>query len=146
MELLFHFEDVDPFFVNKPLVVSAMQRIITDYGFDCGALSIVFCSDDFILNTNRDYLNHDYYTDIITFDYSENKIISGDLIVSVDTVKSNALLYEVDYLDELFRVCIHGVLHLVGLVDKTETEVSLMREREVFYLGCLTNPFVSRET
>lgn len=145
MELLLHFEGVDPFFVNEDLVASVFERIISDYGFISGALSVVFCSDEFILQTNRDYLNHDYYTDIITFDYTEHNVISGDMIVSVDTVKSNAVLYSVDFLTELLRVCIHGVLHLVGLKDKTEPESVLMREQESFYLSSSVNPFVPRE-
>lgn len=100
-----------------------------------GDVVIVLCSDDYILKTNREFLQHDYFTDIITFDYSEGEIISGDLVISLDTVRSNAHEYGVDENDELMRVVIHGIMHLCGYGDKSEQEAKIMREKEDFYLA-----------
>lgn len=146
MECLVHFEDVEPFYVDGDSLRASVQRIVGDYAFQLGDLSVVFCSEEYILKTNQEFLNHDYYTDIITFDYSVADVVSGDLVISVDTVSSNALQYNADFFDELFRVCIHGLLHLVGLGDKTDSESVVMREKEALYLSLLDNPFVSRET
>jgi rRNA maturation RNase YbeY len=146
MDLVIQFEDIQPFAVDEALVALVYDRIASDYDFSIGDISVVFCCDAYILNINRTYLDHDYYTDIITFDYSEGEVLSGDLIVSVDTVASNARKYDVSYSEELFRVLIHGFLHLVGLSDKDEQDVLLMRERESFYINSCLNPFVSRET
>jgi len=95
-----------------------------------GAIDYIFCSDEDILKMNKHYLNHDYYTDIITFDYSENDIVSGDLFISLDTVKSNSEKFGTVYEDELRRVMIHGILHLCGFKDKTPEDEKIMRERE----------------
>ncbi len=146
MEFVVQFEDVDTFPLNEPLVSDVFSRISADFGCVVGAISLVFCSDEFILKVNQEFLEHDYYTDIITFDYSEDRVLSGDLIISVDTVLSNSVLYEVAYVDELFRVLIHGFLHLCGLGDKSIDEISTMRDRESFYMSSCLNPFVSRET
>ena len=88
------------------------------YGKKCGDISYIFCSDEKILEINREYLDHDYYTDIITFDYTEKNRISGDIFISIDTVKSNADEFEVSYEEELHRIIIHGILHLCGINDK----------------------------
>jgi rRNA maturation RNase YbeY len=95
---------------------------------------------------NKRYLSHDYLTDIITFDYSESGHIAGDLFISVDTVKSNSDFFKVLFEEELWRVLIHGVLHLCGLNDKSESDQMLMRNTEDVFLSRLDNPFVSRET
>ena len=104
----------------------------TASGYNCsvGALSYIFCNDEKILEINRQYLQHDYYTDIITFDYSEQNEISGDIFISLDTVRTNAEKYQNRFLDELHRVIIHGVLHLCGLNDETEAEQTAMRKAE----------------
>lgn len=99
-----------------------------------GDISIIFCSDQYILEVNRKYLNHDYYTDIITFDYCEGDLLSGDLFISVDSVRENAAFYGTAFENELNRVIVHGVLHLVGYDDHTEEEIALMRSKEDFYL------------
>lgn len=104
----------------------------------CGAISIIFCSDDYLLDVNREHLDHDYYTDIITFQY-EDQPVSGDLFISVDRVRDNASKIEVDMMRELHRVIIHGVLHLVGYGDKTDDEAHLMRNKEDYYLESLSN-------
>ena len=90
----------------------------------------MFCSDARILEVNRQYLNHDYYTDIITFDYTEGTVINGDIFISLDTVKSNALERGVDYLEELHRVIVHGVLHLCGIDDKGPGQRAIMEGEE----------------
>ena len=100
-----------------------------------GDLSIVFCSDNYILDMNIKYLQHDYFTDIITFDYCEGEKISGDLFISVDSVRENALLYGATFEEELNRVMVHGVLHLIGYDDHTKAEQKTMREKENYYLS-----------
>lgn len=100
------------------------------YGKRVGDISYIFCSDDEIIRINREYLDHDYYTDIITFDYTEKNVISGDLFISLETVQSNAEKYKSGYEEELFRVIIHGVLHLCGLKDKQPKEKEMMRKAE----------------
>ena len=100
-----------------------------------GDLSIVFCSDNYILDMNIKYLQHDYFTDIITFDYCEGEKISGDLFISVDSVRENALLYGATFEEELNRVMVHGVLHLIGYDDHTKAEQKMMREKENYYLS-----------
>lgn len=101
-----------------------------------GDISIVFCSDNYILDVNMKYLQHDYFTDIITFDYCEGKVLSGDLIISIDSVRENAALYGAKFEEELNRVMVHGVLHLIGYDDHTDAEQKIMREKENYYLSC----------
>ena len=100
-----------------------------------GDISVIFCSDEYLLQLNKEYLNHDYYTDIITFDYVEDDLISGDLFISLDRVKENARQFETPVLNELYRVVFHGTLHLTGYEDKTDSEQKLMREKENYYLS-----------
>lgn len=100
-----------------------------------GDINVIFCSDPYILDVNVKYLGHDYYTDIITFDYCEGERLSGDLFISVDCVRENASFYGVPFEDELDRVMIHGLLHLVGYDDRTEEQQKQMREKENYYLS-----------
>ena len=100
-----------------------------------GDLSIIFCSDNYILDVNMRYLQHDYFTDIITFDYCEENVLSGDLFISIDSVRENAVLYGAEFEDELNRVMVHGLLHLIGYDDHTEEEQKTMREKEDYYLS-----------
>ena len=100
-----------------------------------GELSIIFCSDNYILDVNMRYLQHDYFTDIITFDYCEGNKLSGDLFISVDSVRENADYYGVEFSDELNRVMVHGLLHLIGYDDHTEEEQKTMRQKEDYYLS-----------
>ena len=99
-----------------------------------GDISIIFCSDNYILDVNMRYLQHDYFTDIITFDYCEKDILSGDLFISIDSVRENAAYYGVAFADELDRVMVHGLLHLIGYDDHTEAEIATMRSKENYYL------------
>ena len=118
-------------------IQSSIPKITEHEGKDLAELSIIFCSDDELLSINQKHLNHDYYTDIITFDYSTDSYISGDLFVSVDRVSDNAEIEGVSFIEEIHRVVFHGVLHLLGYNDKEYEDVLVMREKENFYLAKL---------
>ena len=107
-----------------------LESVISGYSFQKGAISFIFCMDDYLLEINRKYLNHDYYTDVITFDYTEDSVLSGDIFISLDTVQSNSSEYQTTYEEELYRVMVHGILHLMGFKDKTHEEEIQMRSRE----------------
>ena len=111
-------------------IKSWIKKIVEQEGKKLGQISFVFTTDEEILKTNIQYLNHDTYTDIITFDYCEGNIISGDIIISVERVKENALKFGVKFEEELKRVSIHGILHLCGYKDKSKKEAALIREKE----------------
>ncbi|MFI5150962.1 MAG: rRNA maturation RNase YbeY [Bacteroidia bacterium] len=102
-----------------------------------GTLNFIFCSDDYLFGINKQYLQHDYFTDIITFDYTEGRCISGDLFISIDRVRDNALTLKTDFETELSRVLVHGVLHLLGHSDKGPALKALMRKKEDKYLSLL---------
>ena len=114
-------------------IVEVAQRL----GQKVGCLTYVFCDDEYILQTNREFLGHDYYTDIITFDYSNSRHIAGDMVISLDTVRTNAEGLGVPYSTELMRVIIHGVLHLCGINDKGPGEREIMEEHENAALALL---------
>lgn len=99
-----------------------------------GDINVIFCSDNYILDVNMKYLQHDYFTDIITFDYCEGKVLSGDLFISVDSVRENSIEFGTDFEEELHRVIVHGVLHLIGYDDHTEEDKKVMRQKENYYL------------
>lgn len=122
-------------FKGKRAVSHWIRRTAQREGKNLGAVGVVFCSDAALLEINRRYLQHDYLTDIITFDYSEGDTISGDLMISIDTVRSNAQLFGVSFEEELMRVIIHGILHLCGYGDKTPAEEQRMRTLENQYLA-----------
>ena len=107
-----------------------IRRVAATYGKRVGEVGYLFCDDEKILEVNREFLNHDYYTDIITFDYDEGDTINGDIVISLDTVRSNAQQLGKDYDEELHRVIIHGILHLCGLNDKGPGERELMEAAE----------------
>lgn len=131
--------------VNLPAFdVRLMEKWLTEvagsHGKILGELSYIFCDDETILKINREFLNHDYYTDIITFDYSRRKLVSGDMYISLDTVASNAEGMGANYETELYRVIVHGLLHLCGINDKGEGEREIMEAHEdaaLFALGKL---------
>ena len=100
-----------------------------------GDISVIFCSDPYILDVNLKYLQHDYFTDIITFDYCEGDTISGDLFISIDSVRENAAFYKTEFEEELNRVIVHGVLHLIGYDDLSEADKKEMRSKENYYLS-----------
>lgn len=100
-----------------------------------GDINIIFCSDNYILDVNMRYLGHDYFTDIITFDYCEGNVLSGDLFISIDSVHENAIYYGTEFSDELNRVIVHGILHLIGYDDHSEIDIATMRSKENYYLS-----------
>ena len=107
-----------------------IKAVAASYGRKTGEIGYMFVSDEKILEVNREYLGHDYYTDIITFDYDEDDTISGDIVISLDTVRSNAEQLGKEYMDELHRVIIHGILHLCGINDKGPGEREIMEQAE----------------
>jgi len=116
--------------IPRRLTSQWVRKVAACYGRKVGEVGYLFCDDEHILEVNREYLSHDYYTDIITFDYSEANTISGDLVISLDTVRSNAELFGKDYEEELRRVIIHGILHLCGINDKGPGEREVMEAAE----------------
>lgn len=103
-----------------------------------GDINIIFCSDNYILDVNMKYLQHDYFTDIITFDYCEGEYLSGDLFISIDSVKENSIFYGTEFNDELNRVIVHGLLHLIGYDDHCDEDIAVMRSKENYYLKVLS--------
>lgn len=124
---------------NQLAVNEWIKQVARNHERVVGPLTYIFCSDDRIIEVNRQFLNHDYFTDIITFDYSSHKRISGDMFISLDTVKSNAELFQRAYNEELMRVVIHGVLHLCGINDKGPGEREIMEAHENEALAILPN-------
>lgn len=121
--------------VSKPklryrMVSAWLKQIIGKHGYKSGDITYVFCNDEYLKNINIKYLAHDYYTDIVTFDYCDDKVISGDMIISVERVKENSVLFECKFTDELLRVMVHGLLHLLGYKDSTISETETMRSME----------------
>ncbi len=131
----YYFEDTDFVFKGKTLNNRWLRLVAESEIRRLGDISIIFCSDNYILDINHKYLEHDYFTDIITFDYCEGDRISGDLFISVDSVKENSLEYGVGFADELNRVIVHGILHLIGYDDHTDEDISMMRKKENYYLS-----------
>ncbi len=129
------FEDVQPVKINKTNLVKHINYLIGNEKMKPGEISVIFCSDPYLLKMNAQYLKHDYYTDIITFDYVENLVVSGDLFISVDRVRENAEKFKTAFIKELYRVVFHGILHLTGYNDKQKEEQELMRSKENFYLN-----------
>ncbi len=126
-----HCEDVDSVIgFDSDFLSSWYQKAAHEFEFTVGDINVILCSDEFLLDLNKTHLDHDYYTDIITFDYCEPPVLSGDLFISVDRVKDNAADLNIPFVDELHRVSIHGFLHLCGLSDKSPEDVLKMRSSE----------------
>ncbi len=136
--IVYNAEDVKMPVFPKRKISNWIKRITEKYQRRVGDISYVFCSDERILEVNKEYLFHDYYTDIITFDYTENDVISGDLFISLDTVRTNAEKFGVAYENELYRVIIHGILHLCGIDDKAPGARVVMERCENEALACLS--------
>jgi rRNA maturation RNase YbeY len=136
------FEEIAPIKVSSDLLALKTTYIIDNEGFIEGEIVLIFCSDAYLLEINKKHLNHDYFTDIITFSYVNDEVISGDLFISLDRVKENAANLSCSFERELERVVYHGVLHLCGYNDKNPLEKAQMRLKEDFYLSHI----VSRET
>lgn len=124
--------------IKKRATNAWIKAVAASYGRKVGEIGYLFVNDEKILEVNREYLNHDYYTDIITFDYDEDDTISGDLVISLDTVRSNAELFGKTYEEELYRVIIHGILHLCGINDKGPGEREMMEAAENKALAMLS--------
>ena len=139
MAITFDSENIEFPNLKKRETSTWIKNIANSFSKKLGDVAYLFCNDNKILDINRQYLNHDFYTDIITFDYSEGDKISGDIFISLDTVKTNSQKYNTDYQEELYRVIIHGVLHLCGLDDKSEADSKEMREAEDSALKQLFN-------
>ncbi len=133
---------VKPKFIKSRQLKPFIKSLVLSEGLVSGDIAIVFCSDEYLLKVNQDFLNHDYYTDIITFDYCENGIVNGDLLISLDRVLENSTKEKTSFLEELHRVVFHGVLHLCGFKDKSKKDIEMMRFKESHYL----NLYVPRET
>ena len=130
----FFFENIDEINID-PDINKWLENIIMSEEKKVGEITYVFCDDDYLLKINQDYLKHDYYTDIITFDYVKGKTISADIFVSLPRILENTQLHSKDFKNEFHRVLAHGILHLCGYKDKTQEEILLMREKEDFYLS-----------
>ena len=131
----YFFEDTDFIFKGKALNNRWLKIVAESEIRRLGQISIIFCSDNYILDINQRYLQHDYFTDIITFDYCEDDRLSGDLFISVDSVRENAIEYGTSFNDELNRVMVHGILHLIGYDDHTDEDIRQMRSKENYYLS-----------
>jgi len=131
-----------PGFISKTTLKQNLKTLAQSEGMTLKDISVVFTDDDYLLEVNKQYLNHDYYTDVITFDYSVFPEVSGDIMISLDRVKDNAETLSVSFQEELNRVVYHGLLHLCGYKDKSAADEKLMRTKENYYLEL----FVSRET
>ena len=136
--IYFFCEDIDYKLTAKSKTKKWLAEIVKREGKKVGDINIIFCSDEYLLEVNKKYLNHDYYTDIITFNYNTEKI-NGDLFISVDRVNENEKTLNVPRETEMNRVMAHGVLHLLGYKDKTEKEEKEIREKENIYLEVLKN-------
>jgi len=116
--------------LDERMVCRWIRSVAAEYGFSVGNINYIFCSDERELAVNREFLGHDYYTDVITFDYSTGSTLNGDIFISLDTVRSNAETVGATFEDELLRILIHGVLHLTGQGDKTPETKAQMTEKE----------------
>ena len=134
----YFFEDTDFVFKGKTLNNKWLRLVAESEIRRIGQISIIFCSDNYILDVNQKYLQHDYFTDIITFDYCEGNTVSGELYISVDTVEANAQEYNETFRNEMHRVIIHGILHLLGYDDHSEEDIAQMREQEDLALDDLS--------
>ena len=130
----YFFEDVKFEYKDRRFNNSWLKLVAESEIKRLGDVNIIFCSDPYILSINLQYLGHDYFTDIITFDYCEGNRISGDLFISVDSVRENAVFYGTEFDNELHRVNVHGILHLIGYDDHTEEDIKTMRSEENYYL------------
>ena len=127
--ILFHYE-TDFFLENEDTYQSWIETVILSEQKIVGEINYIFCDDDYLHDINVKYLNHNTLTDVISFDYSEFDTISGDIFISIDRVRENAQNFNIDFSQELLRVMAHGILHYCGYKDKSQKEVSIMREKE----------------
>jgi rRNA maturation RNase YbeY len=138
MSIHFFNEDLPLPKLKKRLTANWLKEVILFEGKRVGEVSFIFCSDAYLLDVNKKFLDHDYYTDVITFDYVEGNVISGDIFISLDRISENANSLNISFLDELNRIMVHGVLHLLGYKDKSKEDKNLMTEREDYFIKLLT--------
>ena len=137
----FHSEGVNTKTPSKRLLKAWIKEFVSNHGKKVGELAFIFCSDEKILEVNQSFLQHDYYTDIITFDYCEGEIVSGDIFISVERVAENATSHNVEYNTELLRILAHGVLHLIGFQDKRPKNKKEMTENEDLCISLFLTKF-----
>jgi rRNA maturation RNase YbeY len=137
----FHSEGVNTKTPSKRLLKAWIKEFVSNHGKKVGELAFIFCSDEKILEVNRNFLQHDYYTDIITFDYCEGALVSGDIFISVERVAENALILNVENNIELLRVIAHGVLHLIGFQDKSPQNKKEMTKNEDLCISLFLTKF-----
>ncbi len=123
-------EDIAAPRIEKAKIKRWIKSIVDSFNYKIGDINFIFCSNNYILDINIKYLSHNYFTDIITFNFNEQNKISGDIFISLETVQSNSMEYEVTFTEELNRVMIHGILHLLGFDDATDEEKLIMRTKE----------------
>jgi rRNA maturation RNase YbeY len=142
-KIQFHYLEGGFYLPSRTALKKFILTLFKKEGVKVEAVNYIFCADQYLLNINKDFLDHNTYTDIITFQYTAPKMpVRSDIYISIDRVRENAMLYHTSFLQELYRVIFHGTLHLCGYKDKSDKDVKLMRSKEDFYLG----QYVSRET
>jgi rRNA maturation RNase YbeY len=129
------YEDIRPIKIHRNHIKESIKNLINKELKLPGDLTVILCSDKYLLKINIEYLQHNYFTDIITFNYVDENVISGDLFISIERVKENSAEFNTSLIKELYRVMFHGVLHLIGYNDKTADEKIVMREKEDLYLS-----------
>ena len=134
MKIRFENEDVQYILKHRRSIRLWLSCVIEQEHKELGDITCIFCSDSYLLKLNYKYLHASYFTDVITFDYTKNGCVSGDVFISIDRVKENAKYYKQPLFQEMLRVILHGILHLCGYKDKTEEEMQQMREKEDYYL------------
>ena len=137
MAVFFSSGDTDFELNDEPMLKKWVAEVVRCHGKVLGRINYLFCSDEYVYDANVRFLNHDTYTDIITFDYVEGNLVSGDILISIDRVRDNARMLSVSFERELHRVVIHGVLHLLGFKDKSDTDAAVMRQKEEESLSLL---------
>ncbi|PQL93077.1 rRNA maturation RNase YbeY [Apibacter adventoris] len=137
--MIHYFSENNFILKNKRKRKKWIHNTIINENTKLGNINYIFCSDEQLLKINIEYLNHDFYTDIITFDYRENDIISGDIFISIDRIKENSNINKSNFEEELNRVLVHGILHIIGYKDKSIEDSKLMREKENYYLNIYKN-------
>jgi rRNA maturation RNase YbeY len=134
-DVSFHSEQTDFYLLSESQITDWLSLVCQKEGKVLSEISIIFCSDDYLLDVNKKHLNHDYYTDVITFDYTEGNMVSGDVFISVDRVSENAESFSASVLDEVHRIIVHGTLHLLGYTDGEGIAKEEMTAKENFYLS-----------
>jgi rRNA maturation RNase YbeY len=124
--------------VDESMISEWITKVVEEENCKLEEINYIFCDDNYLHKLNVEFLNHDTLTDIISFDYSVGKVIQGDIFISIERVTENAKDFKVSFLEELYRVIVHGVLHYCGYKDKTEKDATLMRSKENYYLASLT--------